>query len=275
VVRPFERFVGVDWSGAKDDRGAVYLAEVVGREAPGRLVVLRVERSSRARVEAELRRPTGRRTLVGLDFSFSFPAAFELAGRSDWSWEQLCAWCDHLVESTGGDVRAALHMAAERPQFRLVPGDRAELFWRATERACHPRPASVQDLVVYQRQVTLGTIHGMAMLHRLRDVEHLAVWPFDGDRVETAPVVVGEIYPSMWLDPDIRKGRAADRPRQVEAWRTFTEGIDGGVEELLARSGDALDALAVALALPSLRLEEPDDPLVAREGWILGVPLPE
>ena len=45
------------------------------------------------------------------------------------------------------------------------------------------------DLVVYQRQVTLGTIHGMAVLDHLADVEHLAVWPYEGDRVATAATV--------------------------------------------------------------------------------------
>ena len=271
---PFERFVGVDWSGAKDDRGGVYVAEAVRGEGPGRIRVTRVERSSRARVEAELRAMDGPRTLVGLDFSFSFPAAFRLGGAEAWTWPELRAWAARLVDSAAGDVRAALHAAPERDQFRLVPGDRAELLWRATEHACHPLPASVQDLVVYQRQVTLGTIHGIAVLDHLDDADHVAVWPFDADRVADAPAVVAEVYPSMWLDPDIRKGRADHRPRQLEAWRAFADGLEGVVADTVVASGDALDAVAVALALPSLRLEAPADPVVAREGWILGVPIP-
>ena len=269
----FNRFLGVDWSGAKVG-GNVFLAEVVRTAGGAPLEVLRVERSSRAKVEAELRLVPDRRTLAGLDFSFSFPEAFVLGGRADWTWPELRRWTADLVASSGGDVRAALHAAPERSQFRLVPGDRAPLLRRRTEEACIPLPASVFDLVVYQRQVTLGTIHGMAVLDHLADVEHLAVWPYDGERVTGAATVVAEAYPSMWLDPDLRKGSDADRREQVLRWqgRPDLTGLDADTVVLLHRSGDAADALAVALALPELTLDAPADDVAAREGWILGVP---
>lgn len=268
----FGRFLGVDWSGAKVG-GNVYLAEVVRTDGGG-LSVERVERLSRAKVEAELRLRPDRRTLAGLDFSFSFPADFVLDGRADWTWPELRRWTADLVASSGGDVRAALHIAPERDQFRLVPGDRAPLLRRRTEEACVPLPASVFDLVVYQRQVTLGTIHGMAVLDHLADVAHLAVWPYDRDRVAGAATVVAEAYPSMWLDPDLRKGSEVDRREQVSRWRARPDvvGLDADTVALLHRSGDAADALAVALALPDVPLNAPDDDLIAREGWILGVP---
>ena len=268
----FDRFLGVDWSGAKVG-GNVFLAEVV-RTGDGGLSVERVERSSRAKVEAELRVRPDRRTLAGLDFSFSFPAGFVLSGRTDWTWPELRRWTADLVASSGGDVRAALHAAPERDQFRLVPGDRAPLLRRRTEEACVPLPASVFDLVVYQRQVTLGTIHGMAVLDHLADVEHLAVWPYDGDTVAGAATVVAEAYPSMWLDPDLRKGSDVDRREQVSRWRARPDivGLDADSVAFLRRSGDAADALAVALALPDLSLDAPADEVTAREGWILGVP---
>lgn len=268
----FDRFLGVDWSGAKVG-GNVFLAEVV-RAADGGLSVERVERSSRAKVEAELRVRPDRRTLAGLDFSFSFPAGFVFSGRTDWTWPELRRWTADLVASSGGDVRAALHAAPERDQFRLVPGDRAPLLRRRTEGACVPLPASVFDLVVYQRQVTLGTIHGMAVLDHLADVDHLAVWPYDGDRVDAVSTVVAEAYPSMWLDPDLRKGSDADRREQVSRWRDRPDvaGLDAESVALLHRSGDAADALGVALALPDLSLDAPVDEVTAREGWILGVP---
>lgn len=268
----FDRFLGVDWSGAKVG-GNVFLAEVV-RAVGGGLSVERVERSSRAKLEDELRRPPDGRTLAGLDFSFSFPAGFVLDGRTDWTWPELRRWTAELVASSSGDVRAALHAAPERDQFRLVPGDRAPLLRRRTEEACVPLPASVFDLVVYQRQVTLGTIHGMAVLDHLADVEHAAVWPYDSERVASAATVVAEAYPSMWLDPDLRKGSDADRREQVTRWRARPDvtGLDADTVALLHRSGDAADALAVALALPDLTLDAPAADVVAREGWILGVP---
>lgn len=269
----FDRFLGVDWSGAKAG-GNVYLAEVVRVPDRAGLAVVRVERSSRAKVESELRVAPERRTLAGLDFSFSFPESFLLDGGTGWTWPELRRWAAGLVSSSDGDVRAALHAAPERDQFRLVPGDRAPLLRRRTEEECVPLPASVFDLVVYQRQVTLGTIHGMAVLDHLADVEHVAVWPYDGDRVASAATVVAEAYPSMWLDPDLRKGSDADRREQVSRWRVRPDvtGLDADTVALLHRSGDAADALAVALALSDVPLNAPDDATVAREGWILGVP---
>jgi hypothetical protein len=269
-VTEFDRFIGVDWSGAKNDTGKVYLAEV-SPLGNGQLRLERVERSSRAKVEHELRSWSGQRALFGLDFAFSFPEAFRLGGAT-WTWPGLRAWCGELVAASDGDVRAALHAAVEREQFRLVAGDRAELLRRRTEQACDPVPSSVLNLVVYQRQVTLGTVHGIAMLDRLADMAGLAVWPFEP--IDDAQVVAAEVYPAMWLDQGIRKSRPSDRRRQLKAWASCVKGLDS-VEDLVLDSEDALDALAVALALPALRLEAPDDPLVAREGWILGVPLPD
>ena len=266
---PFERYVGVDWSGAKAG-GNVYLAEV--EPGPGgRLRVVRVERSSRDRVEAELRRRPDRRTLAGLDFSFSFPETFALAGRARWTWSEIRGWAASLVADRDGDVRAALHAAPERPQFRLVRGDRAERLMRRTELVCAPRPQSVCDLVQFQRQVGLGTIHGMAVLDRLAGLAHLAIWPFDGARADDAQTVVAEVYPAMWLDEDLRKGSDVDRREQVHRWRARVDGIDDAMAERLERSPDAADALAVALALPGVTLDAPDDEIVTREGWILGV----
>lgn len=265
----FERFLGGDWSGAKTG-GNVFLAEVVPGPAD-RLRVVRVERSSRDRVEAELRERPDRRTLAGLDFSFSFPEAFALADRDHWSWSDIRGWAAALVAAHDGDVRAALHAAPERPQFRLVRGDRAERLMRRTELACSPRPQSVCDLVQFQRQVGLGTIHGMAVLDRLAGLPHLAIWPFDRERVGDAPLVIAEVYPAMWLDTELRKGSDADRREQVRRWRAHVDGIDDAMAERLERSPDAADALAVALALPDVPLNAPDDDVVAREGWILGV----
>ena len=263
----FDRFLGVDWSGAKSG-GNVFVAEVVSARRGHRLE--RLERSSRERVETELvSGGPGRRTLAGLDFCFSFPTAFEIGGRADWDWPALRAWASGLV-AADPDVRAALSDSAERPQFRLRSGDPALALLRRTERVCRPLPASVMHLVPYQRQVCLGSLHGIAMIDRLHDAPGVAVWPFDDDgEVEAAHTVLAEAYPAMWVDPGVAKRRPSDRLRQVREWQAQIGGIDAGVIDTVLDSEDAFDALAIAVALPGLSLAAP--PGVDPEGWILGV----
>lgn len=264
----FERFLGVDWSGAKSG-GNVFVAEVVVARNGHR--VERVERSSRAQVEAELAGPVERPMLAGLDFCFSFPASFSLDGRSDWDWPELRAWAATLVGPDGhADVARALAACRERSQFRLVAGDPAPALRRRTEAACRPRPASVVHLLPYQRQVCLGSIHGIAMLDRLHGRVGLAVWPFD--TAAGADTVLAEVYPAMWVAPGVVKRRPSHRLRQLRDWKNRLGGIDDAVVDLVLDSEDAFDALAVAIALPELSLAAPPD--VDREGWILGVDPP-
>lgn len=264
----FDRYLGVDWSGAKGG-GNVFVAEVVAARKGHR--VERVERSSRAQVEAELAVPAARRTLVGLDFCFSFPASFAIGGRDDWTWTELGVWASSLVgPDAHADVSHALAQSRERSQFRLVAGDPAPALHRRTELACRPLPASVVHVLPYQRQVCLGSIHGIALLDRQRGRPGLSVWPFDDPT--GADTVVAEVYPAMWVAPGVAKRRPSHRLRQVQEWRTRVGGIDDAIVDLVLDSEDAFDALAVAVALPDLVLSAPPD--VDREGWILGVELP-
>ncbi len=266
----FERFLGVDWSGARKG-GKVFLAEVT--TSAGRHRVERLERATRQSVEAELAAPSARRTLAGLDFCFSFPEAFRVEGRADWTWPDLRSWALGLSGPSGAaDVTRALAACPEREQFRLVGGDKAPALRRSTERACEPLPASVVHLLPYQRQVCLGSIHGIAMLDRLAQRPGLAVWPFDEIDPGTVDTVLAEVYPAMWVDSGIAKSRPSHRLRQLRRWQDEVDGMTPAVVDLLLDSEDAFDALAVALALPDVPLNAPDDDVVAREGWILGVP---
>lgn len=270
----FDRFIGVDWSGARDG-GNVYAAEVV-RGRRGRRVV-RVEQSTRERVEGELAlaADAGVRTLAGLDFNFSFPGDFVLDAVEEWDWVTLRSWAAALVATGGGDVGAALRACPERAQFRLATGDPAPALWRRTELACTPKPASVVHVIPYQRQVCLGSIHGMAMLDRLAEVDGAAMWPFaTGDEAASARVVLAEAYPSMWVGAGVAKSNPSHRLRQARLWQKRYGGIGDAVVDLVLDSEDAFDALAVALALPDLTLEAPADLVVDREGWIAGVPAP-
>jgi hypothetical protein len=303
VAAEFDRFIGVDWSGAATRSGQrIYIAEAHRRDA---LVTVNavVRARDRDAVEAWLRgaplehapaweewpgpsRVDRRsRWIVALDFAFGFPAGFRHPhGDGDWGWSDLGAWAAALDQRTNGSpepVRAAI--AADpglARQFRLEAGhalpkeDR-----RLTDRLAPRRTESVFHLIG-PSQVGVGSITGIAMLHRLRDAERLAVWPFDPpDRIDGAGAVLVEVFPRMWLGPGIRKNELPERVRQLEAWQHEGIAFRGKAELAAASSGDALDAVAAAIgaARSCYRLPSPEAvPAEARrrEGWIAGVQVP-
>src|SRR5438552_2536740 len=74
---PFDRFVAIDWSGAKKTRGAIAVAVASGDAPPATIAPPSGARAWRrdevaAWIEA-LARGTEGRTLVGFDFGFAYP----------------------------------------------------------------------------------------------------------------------------------------------------------------------------------------------------------
>jgi hypothetical protein len=163
-------------------------------------------------------------------------------------------------------------------QFRLRAGDRALMHKRLTD--VHARGTESVFHLIGPSQVGLGSITGIAMLHRLASVEGLAVWPFDPpERIQAAAAVMVEIFPRMWLDSGTRKNELPGRARQLERWKHDGIVFRGDAELPAASSGDALDAVAAAIgaARSCYRLPSPQSlPGVARrrEGWIAGVQVP-
>lgn len=300
----YERFIGIDWSGAARPSGQhVYVAEAHRQDA--RITIQSVVRArDRAAVEAYLRgeplvhapawsdwpgpRPLDRRArrVVALDFAFGFPTEFRLPGlEGAWSWEQLAGWADGA--SRGGGENGALESLRRlieqseslAGQFRLRAGGSALMHLRLTDTRAPCRPESVFHLIG-PSQVGLGSITGIGMLRRLREVDWLAIWPFDPpERIEAAAAVLVEIFPRMWLGAGVRKNQLPGRVRQLQAWEHDGIVFRGDAELVAASSGDALDAVAAAVgaARSCYRLPSPASlPSVARrrEGWIAGVQVP-
>jgi hypothetical protein len=150
---------------------------------------------------------------------------------------------------------------------------------RITDREAPGRPESVFHLIG-PSQVGVGSITGIAMLHRLRRSEGLAIWPFDSPgRIDEAGAVLVEIFPRMWLDPGLRKNELPERVRQLDAWRRIGVAFSANAELAAASSGDALDAAAAAIgaARSAYSLPAPDalpEEARSREGWIVGVQVP-
>jgi len=304
VREAFERFIGIDWSGAAGQSAQrIYLAEA--RRVGTRITVSSVARArDRTAVEAFLLgspleaapgweawagpEPIDRRNrrLIALDFSFGFPESFRHpeADRA-WTWEQLGRWASELapgVDADTGPVRRAiaanLRLAG---QFRMNAGDRlpAQPLRRTDLAVGGRRPESVFHLVG-PSQGGLGSITGIGMLHRLRGADGLAVWPLDPpERIAAAHAVLVESWPRMWLGPSVSKNELPQRVAQLAAWARAGVVFRSEAEQAALSSSDALDAVAAAVGAARVADRLPDPRALPeearlREGWIAGVPAP-
>jgi hypothetical protein len=166
------RTIAVDWSGARDPRRTLWLAEACA----GELVRIEAGRTREELVEHLLEEAARDPALVvGLDFAFGFPEWF---ARAPEAWTRAAA-----------DGEAWLR--DPRPPFwrGKRPPPQGDDF-RRTDREVGGAPQSVFKLVG-AGQVGTGSLRGMPFLPRLR--ERFAIWPFDEPRL---PLLV-EIYPRL------------------------------------------------------------------------------
>jgi hypothetical protein len=283
----FDRFLGVDWSGAASSSGSpIFVAD--GRPDGDKIRVETLTRaSSRRAVENFLRgsdlqrhpswesprwpapRPLGSNeaVLVGLDFAFGFTIDFQahaLAPTDQWEWAAKADCAERLDEHLRRNCDSGWFKFTRDETLPREP-------FRATEHAVPGSPASVFNLAAAAKQVGRGSIRGMAMLHRIRD--SACVWPFDtmerGSR--TRPVLV-EMYPAMWID----QAAKSHLPVRIEQAERLCTWLNFGQDVQLAAAGDddALDALAILAgfcrAAPGAWLNR-SLPFAARqEGWIWG-----
>ncbi|MGQ9369709.1 hypothetical protein [Azospirillum sp. ST 5-10] len=279
-----ERFVAIDWSGAKGRNYAgIAVAECPAGAAPPRLVPPPGGgRWSRSAVHDWLLEGLGREpALVGIDCAFSLP--FAVAGRYGVG-DAFALW--DRVEG----------LTAEHPDLLGGPfadhPDHAGDFWRSgrqpawyrdphrhTERQCRAdglgSPQSPYKLIG-SKQVGRGALAGMRLLRslRARGGGRVAVWPFD----EPAPgqTVIVEIYPRLFLKRTgfgLRKIRAPqDVDTALAALGSAPAALAGAVSD---HDADALVS-AAGLRWLAARPRAWRPPMMGeddrrREGWIFGV----
>jgi Protein of unknown function (DUF429) len=231
--------VAVDWSGAAHGASEhIWTAHVVD----GELVTL-VNGRSRGEVIDDLvaLRARSRPLVVGLDFSFSFPAWFVRA----------------LGSSTVGELWSLVGREGERWLAAC-----AAPFWgrpgsRRPELAAHLRWAERQVTVggicpksVFQiggaGSVGTGSVRGMPHLPQLREAG-FSIWPFD----EPSPWTVVEIYPRLLTGP-VRKSSRERRANYLAAARWS---VGPGLAASIIGSEDAFDAAISALVMHDHRAD--------------------
>ena len=280
----FTRFVGIDWSGARQANGIAIAVCAPGRGAP-RLIPPPDNRCW-SRLEAldwVVEAASRERALIGFDFAFSLP--FSRAGRyfGHTNPSAFDLWA--LIDGVGGDAPDLWGGGfVADPRF-------ADDYWRsgprpagyvephrATEMACRKAglgaPESPYKLIG-AKQVGLGALAGMRVLHRLKAAA--AVWPFaDG----AGRSVLVEIFPRLFL----RQAGAGNR--KVRDWGDLATAL-AALGSRAPRSEEAppsdhdTDAMVAAAGLRTLADEarvwdapRHDPDALRREGWIFGVPRP-
>jgi len=284
VTARFERFVAIDWSGAKGARhkGIAVAACEVGDDAPA-LVMAPDGIWSRTEVADWLVCAAKEKlTLFGFDFSFAPPFmarggylpgdAVPETGPDFWAYvERICDDADLGA--------ASLLESAHRRHFYFGKADGVKADFMHN-RVCEAhynaggggKPSTVYD-AIGAAQVAKASFAGMRLLHRVRP--HVPVWPFDS--LPTQGSLVVEIYTSI-------AARAAGRPKG----RTKMRGLAALNDALLmldcAPYGKAVpddhatDALLTAAwmrgAAGRTELWTPptlDMQIAATEGWTFGV----
>jgi hypothetical protein len=287
LIPTFERFVGVDWSGAtgRNYSGIAVADCQVGAGAPV-LIALPGRRWRRTDFVDWMAAQAGRgeRLLVGIDCAFALPApmAAGLLGEDYTAailWAYIDATCGDATDFFGGTFaqheRHSTHFWHSGPR----PNGFAELH-RATEQACRTAglgsPESPLKLVG-ARQVGKGGLAGMRVLHRLKQRlgGRFAVWPFDP--VDCADIVCIELYPRLFMKMG---GHGNGKIRTLAALNRNLAALDAMpyTDPAETLSDHETDALVAAAGLRFIAGDRAvwspvgmDSLAIRAEGWIFGV----
>ncbi len=288
-MNPFQRFVGIDWSGAKGaTQAGIQVAELDVDSLFPRLRCAPNGRSwARLDVMDYIGQLKDKPTLVGIDFCFSVPWDKSHAFtpqvndvRSLWALvDSLCVGTPHLYAGpvwTAADspFRPYIFHYQNQTKYKGERYDRKN--WRGVEKL-EGNAISVYHMA--GPQVGAGSFSGMRLLHQITKLygKTIAIWPFD--QIDGDKTVVVEIYPSFFY----RKA-AARRPTSNDLKRSNYAEVEKTLAyygakrpEEVCRTVDQADALIAAAALKKLSndpgFQTPVGPnFDVREGWIFGFP---
>jgi hypothetical protein len=297
-LKSFDRFIGIDWSGAAGEyQAGIQVAEIDSDSKSLRLVQPPLRSHwSRASVLDFITQATGRRTLVGFDFAFSLPwnqdleslpVCFGALAGARQLWAFIDGFCSDrpflhagsIWQSQESPFRPFIKFWSHASQYQGHSFNGGQL--RKTEIAAQAtglRPKSVYRLAGHQ--VGAGSFAGMRLLNRIARAQStaVAVWPFDA--IESANIVITEIYPAAFYR---LAAHSRPSPRQVKSGAHLGIAADtfkffgARYHERIPDSIDAIDALISAAAMmrlaqsPGLLAGFVDPEISGNEGWIFGV----
>jgi hypothetical protein len=285
-VQSFDRFIGIDWTGAKGKRhaGLAVAACDAGGGTP-RLVMPPSGHVRWSRVELAdwlAAGAGGGQALVGIDSSFGMPfidegAYFPVSGSPRdvaHLWHSVHTLCGRDTDFYGGPF---VDLHSDHYLRRGHRGPRYSRRMRAAENLAVASGAGPCESVFHligPSQVGLSGLSTMAMLYELNDAERVAVWPFE--EVGHTAVTVVEIYAAAFANLGGHKGKIRD----VAALESIlgTLGCTGDAQMDCSFDDHKADALVTAAALRAIAHDrkywnpEQLSAMVRRtEGWIFGI----
>ena len=255
----FERYVGIDYSGAQTPTSSlkglrVYMAdpatlpfEVEPPPSPRKYWTRRgVAEWLTARLSESPR------TIVGIDHGFSFPLQYFHQHHLPQNWEAFLEDF-HRHWPTDEDVYVDCVREGLLGNGEARSGNSR---WRRVTEIRAGAAKSVFHFDV-QGSVAKSTHAGLPWLLHLRRqaTRRVHFWPFDGWHIPPGLSAVAEVYPALWSRSFPRDGRNSDQhdAYSIAAWM---------------RQADISGAMAHSL---NPQLEDAERKTAEIEGWILGV----
>jgi hypothetical protein len=256
----FDRYIGIDYSGAETAdsscRGLrVYVAEGSGRPKQILIPIPPQQYWTRRGLAEWLRKEleAGVPTIVGIDHGFSFPLkyferhspgpdwpSFLVDFQKHWPTDEPKTYIDFIRDGIVGEGSKRM---GENTWLRLTEK------WTATAKSVF--------LFDVQGSVAKSTFAGLPWLLYLLNSRKRPVhfWPFEGWDIPQGASVVAEVYPALWMRRFERDGRDGDEHAAfaTAAW---------------LQRADRDRTLGIYLS-PPLTTEEQE--IAEIEGWILGV----
>lgn len=288
----FERFIGIDWSGAEKPGNRIQVAQCFSGKKVPEIINNRKQQNWRRKdiIDwlAELHHD-GQRVLVGFDFAFAypycdkgayFPGPVPSPETVEALWEIIDAICQDSTDFYGGPFyKPQDAMFGEYLHYPFKKGKRYEGRLRKTDASClNIRgcvPASVFKCLG-AASVGIGSIVGMRLLHHVNNKlnQSFLIWPFQD--LDNFRSVIVEIFPRLFFNLAGQNSAGWKNQNIVDKVLSHFES-EALPPNLKIDSKDQIDAIISAAAIRHLsknpRTWEPEElNKCARgfEGWIFG-----
>ena len=214
MMRDFDCFVGIDWSGARGPYQAglaVFLAEA-GYTPPMRVSPPDTQRWSRRAIADWLSDlASRRRVLAGIDFAFAYPI-HDMDGSECGYFPQMPNSPQHasalwqLIEDINSDqpylYGGAIWDHPEYGAYYNAPSGRRGAMFRSRRRQTEQVARAVKSPsptfnCVGPAGVGTGSLAGMRLLHHFYDSAE--IWPFANHRAGSKNLTLVEIFPSYYF----------------------------------------------------------------------------